>query len=449
MGGSLYVPPEAEIVLHKKSEKKSPPDEEIAAIKSIKKVPKQPQKIASPPHTKVSGQGIHAPPSTENEKYKIKKKEGKGDRDRQHLEKEEQMYAPVTKSVKTELKSSLGPRHEEHLPGYGGLHGYRSQTGQRGDMMTEPTRPLMSSQGSQRPYGGYYQQQQPSLEETEAQFSDDETYTQTKPTNIAPQTHGSQFQSKYPAQTQGQGQGRPQMQQRDHQQMRLQHPSYHPGPQPHIYPSQPQMGQYPLQGQIQQRTPPVQTRGTIQPQQMGQPSQAMRHHIGEHPSHYAGQAPIQATTKSRMTNEPIPFQPLSPQSQIQPHFGSHQMRMESGSQPLGAQKSASSKERLMEIRQTFENSRNIAMGGEAGVGSTKAADLPDFEYPCNTDNQKRADYIPGVLELRKGSEIPDQSNVLIFKSLLMHEKQQLPDSIKMKYKQKIGKIESLSSLIAR
>jgi len=444
--GSLYIPPEVEMALHKKPEKKAPIEEEGPTPKPVKKVPKQVgQKVTSPPQPKVSAQTNIPPPLAEGERYKIKKKDGKGERERQSLEKEEQNYAPITKAVKTEIRPGAVPRHEEHPhgTGYGQQstgYMYRSQKD-----MPEGSRSMMSSQASHRQYGSYYQT--PSFEETEAQFSDDEAYQQTKPSNIPQQGQfQSQFQHKYPSQAQGQA--RPQMQQRDQHHMRLQHPSYHPGPQqPHPYPSQTQMGQFP-----QQRAP-VQTKGSMQPQPLTKQGQAM-HHMQHHPvefqPHYSGQTSMQAPIKTRPSpNEPMQFQPLSPQSQMPPHFGSHQMPIEGGAQKtLQGQQTMGQKvprrELLMQIKQTIENSRNPVSGSEAGAGATRmveGSNLPDFEYPCNTNML--------TIGTRKGSEISDQSNVLVFKPLLTFIKRQLPNSIKMKYQQKIGNPESLSSILGR
>jgi len=102
------------------------------------------------------------------------------------------------------------------------------------------------------------------------------------------------------------------------------------------------------------------------------------------------------------------------------------------------------RELLMQIKQTIENSRNPVSGSEAGAGATRmveGSNLPDFEYPCNTNML--------TIGTRKGSEISDQSNVLVFKPLLTFIKRQLPNSIKMKYQQKIGNPESLSSILGR
>ena len=79
----------------------------------------------------------------------------------------------------------------------------------------------------------------------------------------------------------------------------------------------------------------------------------------------------------------------------------------------------------------------------------ETSELPDFEYPCNTNAQKKDSFHESLGIVRKGSEIGDQSNVLVFRTLLMNIKKQLPNSIKMKYQQKIGKVEGLSNILRR
>jgi len=463
----LIVPPEAERVLHhNKPEKKIVIDEEPnierekPVIKKTKPVPQnlKPNAI-SPPLVKPTGS--QPPP----EGYKIKKKDGKGERERANFDKEEQTYAPVTKSVKTEQKSALGPRHEEHLdtsmgsmqPNTG--YGYRPQpTGQK-DMTVDYSRNM---QPSQRPYGGYYQhqQQQPNFEETEAQFSDDESnFQQGKASGHPSQSHPGQFQQQYPHKypSQSQGQARPQMQQRDqHQQhMRLQH-QYHSGPQqPHPYPSQTQMGQFPPQGQIQQQQRlPVQGKVSMQPQthtQQGQPMHHHQHHPNEFQTHYSGQNPMQGATKPRPTsqqmNEPMQFQPLSPQPQTYPHFNQHPNPMTADNQNANAKMAPNNRrEGIMQIKQIFEKSRNPIQGHETGK-MLEGSELPDFEYPCHTNVQKR-DSLNELTTMRKGSEIGEQSNVLVFRTLLMNIKKQLPNSIKKKY-QKPRDLPSLNDILNR
>jgi len=413
--------PKVKKVIEKKR-KEEPSGSMMAGPDADSRLARQPEKKSLKPS---SGKPLGASkqptmvPELEREssqKYQIPKKTKPGmGREKPGIEKDEQSHAPISKFSKLEPRPGMIHRQEESQnPNFVDMQGGRPGG--------------MNQMGMQKPYamqGGpnrdrySYQQQHGFDEQTEAQFSDDETKNANYGQGMKPKSHYqpqfSHMQNKYPHQMQQQPQMRDQHLAMQHQQV---HPNYQQPPQL-LHPSgfHPGPGQSPMAGN--------QYPGRQQMQQMPMNYQQM----GSNPNMLSHQ---------QYPHDQRVYQATSPRNRQQQFIGSDNVAQQQpfiNKQQMAGVNQPHEREKLMEMKEMFQSSLK--------------QQPKEFEPIPNVPTRNDSFPEPTTLSARKSSEVYDQSGVLVFKTLLSHMKQELPSSIKSKYQQRLGNQESLSSMMNR